>query len=83
MAILGLCHLEGKGMAKDKMKALSLIREAVEKKYSMAQGVLGLCYRRGLGVKKDAKRAVDGLPSLLNKDLCTHKPSWACATKWV
>ncbi len=59
MAILGLCHLEGKGMAKDKMKALSLIREAVEKKDSMAQGVLGLCYRRGLGVKKDAKRAVE------------------------
>ena len=55
---LGYCYDDGRGVAKDKAKAVKWYRKAAEKNYAPAQSNLGCCYDNGRGVAKDNVEAV-------------------------
>lgn len=56
---LGTMYDRGKGVSKDRNKALSLYREAADKGYAYAQHALGLKYEKGEGVNQDYKLAIE------------------------
>jgi TPR repeat protein len=55
---LGFCYDEGRGVAKDFVKAVKWYRKAAEQNYAPAQFNLGYCYANGQGVTKDYAEAV-------------------------
>ena len=55
---LGVCYLEGNGVAKDSIEAVKWFRRAAEQGYAKAQRSLGLCYITENGVTKDEDEAV-------------------------
>lgn len=54
---LGQCFLHGKGIKRDRNKAVEWFRKAADQKHPKAQLMLAWCYLRGLGTEKDAKEA--------------------------
>ncbi|MBQ7695673.1 MAG: sel1 repeat family protein [Lentisphaeria bacterium] len=54
---LGLCYLNGWGVAKDMTEAAKLFRKAADKGIDEAQFNLGACYANGWGVAKDMTEA--------------------------
>ena len=55
---LGYYYDEGRGVAKDKVKAVKWYREAAEQNYAPAQFNLGCCYDNGQGVGEDKVKAM-------------------------
>ena len=55
---LGECHLFGKGVVKNEVRAVELLLEAVAGGDARAMDRLGDCYNRGLGVKVDYAEAL-------------------------
>ncbi len=55
---LGYCYDDGRGVAKDKAKAVKWYRLAAEQNYAPAQFNLGCCYANGQGVMESKAKAV-------------------------
>jgi TPR repeat protein len=55
---IGLCHQEGRGVAKDEKLAFTWYRKAAVQGDAGAQNKLGDCYYRGLGVETDQEQAL-------------------------
>jgi len=54
---VGLMYEQGKGVAKDHMRALDWYRRSAEGGYSVAQNNLGSMYEKGQGARKDNVQA--------------------------
>lgn len=56
---LGLCYRHGKGVARDRVKAVEYFRRVAEGGYAPAQRLLGDCYAHhiGIGVPADGEKA--------------------------
>lgn len=55
--MLGLCYVNGVGVAQDSRKAIDLLQKAASQEHPVAQNMLGECYRIGNHVQKDLARA--------------------------
>lgn len=55
--LLAYCHLEGLGVEKDQMKAVSYFEESGKLGKCKALSDAAMCYALGVGVKKDEKKA--------------------------
>ncbi len=56
---LGVCYIEGIGIAKDEKKAVEYYHLAAQQNYNDAQNALGRCYANGIGIPKDDKKALE------------------------
>ncbi len=55
---LGVCYMDGNGVAKNMTEAVKWFRKASEQGLAKAQHNLGVCYDEGLGVAKNMTEAV-------------------------
>ena len=55
---LGVCYMDGNGIAKDMTEAVKWFRKASEQGLAKAQLNLGICYEEGWGVAKNMTEAV-------------------------
>eukprot|EP00271_Cylindrocystis_brebissonii_P011646 TRINITY_DN29544_c0_g1_i1.p1 TRINITY_DN29544_c0_g1~~TRINITY_DN29544_c0_g1_i1.p1 ORF type:complete len:338 (-),score=47.55 TRINITY_DN29544_c0_g1_i1:317-1213(-) len=55
---LGILYFEGKGVPRNREKAVELFRQAAEAKIALAQYKLGFCLYQGKGIQQDLKEAV-------------------------
>ncbi|MBC9785140.1 sel1 repeat family protein [Heliobacterium chlorum] len=55
---LGLCFLEGIGVAKEAVLAAELFKKAAEREHSGGQYELGVCYCMGRGIAQDGEEAL-------------------------
>jgi TPR repeat protein len=55
---LGVCYLNGHGIAQDYNEAVKWVRKAAEQGDANGQSNLGVCYFKGHGVAKDDAEAV-------------------------
>ena len=76
---LGVCYLNGAGVAQDVQEALQWYRKAAEQGHDGAQYDLGLCYFNGTGVARMNKRRSSGSVWPPNRMLLLSI-IWACAT---
>ena len=55
---LGVCYMNGNGVAKNPYEAVTWYRKAAEQGFASGQNSLGACYIAGIGVAKDPTEAV-------------------------
>ena len=58
--LLALRYAEGRGVAKDDVKAASLVTKAAQQGLTVAEYRLGAIYERGVGAPKDSKPTPSG-----------------------
>ena len=66
---LGVCFLNGWGVAKNTAEAVKWFRKAAEKGYAEAQYNLGICYANGWGVKESEEEGVKWLRKAAKQNL--------------
>jgi hypothetical protein len=74
---LGVCYLEGKGVAQDYAVAVQWFRQAADHGDAAAQSNLAACYVDGHGVPRDYTKALSGIGAPPIKARRRRKPSWA------
>ena len=82
---LGWMYANGHGVLKDYNEAIRWYRLAAEKGNAAAQNSLGATYETGRGVPQDYDEAINGIGSLLHREMPSHRIiSEGCMqTDWV